>query len=72
MGDKVKIVPSFYDCLAPKSSRRSRSGYFMPVVPKFEDIPGSSSHLCNSMTDSEVIRCNNRLLKKDSEVGGKI
>lgn len=55
-GDKVIVIPSFYDCMVPKSNRRSHSGSFMPPMPEFEDISSSSSHLGNSMTDFEVVR----------------
>lgn len=73
LGENVKIVPSFYNCLAPRVFCRSgRPGSFKNTTIISEDISISSSHLCNSMTESEVIRCNRRIVRKDSEVGRKL
>lgn len=73
LGKNVKIVPSFYDCLAPRVFRiGGRAGSFKNTTIDSEDISSSSSHLGNYMTESEVIRCNRRIMRKDSEVGSKL
>lgn len=72
LGDRVRVVPSFYNCLVPKSNQKSQFGSFLPPFPEHEDISNCSSHLGNSMTNSKVVRCNNMIRNKDSEVGGKI
>lgn len=38
LGDRVIVVPSLYDCLVPKSIRKSQSGTSLSCVPENEEI----------------------------------
>lgn len=51
LGEKVKIVPSFYDYLAPRSNNRRHLGLVKVANLEYEDILSSSSYMGNSMID---------------------
>ncbi|CAI8615628.1 unnamed protein product [Vicia faba] len=80
LGKRVNFNPSYYACIAPRKERKKNSKSASGSA-RINDRRNSSLGVAsdrnkesdNSLTDSEVLRCNNRLLNNsNSEVGKKL
>lgn len=73
LGIRVNINPSYYACLIPKTNEFGGK-YLAPILDlsKYNDsISSDSAPFCKSLTDSAVMRCNDKLLRNDHSNVGK-
>ncbi|CAI8598784.1 unnamed protein product [Vicia faba] len=75
LGEKVEFIPSYYACIFPRKNGETYifSSSTKAGIREDDSISNGTFPFCNSLIDSEVLRCNRRLLKnEESEVGKKI
>lgn len=73
LGEKVIFVPSFYDYFALRSKSSSIETFSSSKRNNHKGESKCELSLSHSLTDSEVVRCNNRIVKNSkSEVGKKV
>ncbi|XP_058777078.1 uncharacterized protein LOC131651429 [Vicia villosa] len=75
LGEKVDMVPSYFDCIAPRRADSSKDLFNGGNKLESADEEGmkGTSALCPSPSDSEVIRCNDRAGRNSlSNVGGNL
>lgn len=73
--ENVVFHSSFFDCIGLRRAISSLNTLVSKKTPSTngDSISNGEFSLCKSLTDSEVLRCNNRLLKNpNSDVGRKV